>query len=129
MRTRDLTRSPGEPLAERRARQRRGLVAEQIAALLLIAKGYRILGRRVRTGAGEIDLIARRRQRLAFVEVKRRASLSDCEAAITDRQRRRVRRAADLWLARRASLQTLDLAFDLVFIVPKRLPQHIANGL
>lgn len=113
----------------RRARYRRGMFAERLAALALMAKGYRVLGRRVETPAGEIDLIVCRCRRLAFVEVKHRPTLADCEAAITDRQRRRIRRAADLWLARRPGYQAHELGFDLMFISPQAWPRHIENGL
>jgi putative endonuclease len=69
--------------AERIGRYRRGHLSEWLAAAALLAKGYRILGRRVRTPYGEIDLVALRGRRLAFVEVKRRATRGEAEAAIT----------------------------------------------
>jgi putative endonuclease len=100
-----------------------------MAALLLMAKGYRILRRREQTPAGEIDLIAVRGRRLAFVEVKRRLTLEDAEASITPRQRERVRKAALLWLGRNARYQQHDLGFDIVFVMPRRWPMHIENGL
>ncbi len=86
----------------RRARYRLGRWSEWMAALLLMAKGYRILRRREQTPAGEIDLIAVRRRRLAFVEVKRRLTLEDAEASISPRQRQRVRqgRAVVAWTER-----------------------------
>src|SRR5262245_23358717 len=56
---------------ERIARYRRGRLSEWLAAAVLLGKGYRLLGRRIRTPFGEIDLIALRGRRLAFVEVKR----------------------------------------------------------
>jgi Holliday junction resolvase-like predicted endonuclease len=64
-------------------RLRRGRVSEAFAAAVLLAKGYRILGRRVRTRAGEIDIVAVRGKRLAFVEVKRRLTREDAEAAVS----------------------------------------------
>jgi putative endonuclease len=100
-----------------------------MAAALLMAKGYRILGRRTKTPRGEIDLIAVRGRRLAFVEVKRRPNSEEAEAAITPRQRERVRQAALLWLARNARYQQYDLGFDIVFILPGRWPQHLENAL
>lgn len=129
--------SPGEgiptartaPSPERRQRYRRGLSAELIAALYLRAKGYRVLARRYRTPLGEIDLVAARARRLAFVEVKRRASLADAEASITPRQRTRVRRAGDLWLARNPRYREHEITFDLVFLLPYRWPIHIVGGL
>ena len=59
-----------------------------------MAKGYRILAKRFRTPYGEIDLVARRRNLLAFVEVKARARLDDAAYAVTPRQQRRIIDAA-----------------------------------
>ena len=115
--------------AERRLRLRRGRVSEALAAAVLLGKGYLILGRRVRTRAGEIDIVAVRGKRLAFIEVKRRASSEAAEAAITVRQAARIRRAADHWLAHRPRYHQHDLCFDLILLVPGRLPRHIPNGL
>lgn len=115
--------------AERRARLRRGRISEAVAAALLIAKGYRILGRRVKTRAGEIDIIAARGKRLAFVEVKRRRTREAAEAAISPRQAARIRAAADYWLARRPRYHEHEQGFDLILLVPGHWPRHIANGL
>lgn len=113
----------------RRARLRRGRVAEWLAAAALIAKGYRILGRNVKTRAGEIDIIAVRGQRLAFVEVKRRLTREDAEAAVSDRQAERIRNAADYWLAYRPRYHAYEQGFDLMLLLPRRWPHHIENGL
>ncbi len=132
MKTRSGTRASIGRLdasAERRRRHRRGHVSEWIAAAFLMAKGYRILARRFQTPAGEIDIVAVRGRRLAFVEVKRRLTRAAAEASITERQGERIRRAADLWLARRPAYQRYDIAFDLVFLVQGRWPRHIENGL
>jgi putative endonuclease len=119
-----------EPLiAKRRASERRGQFSEYVVAAFLMLKGHRILGRRVKTGAGEIDLIAVRGRRIAFVEVKQRRSMEAAEASIGDEQRRRVRRAAELWLARHERYQQHESGFDVVFLVPGKLPRHIPNGL
>ena len=114
---------------ERRARLRRGRFAELLAAVALMAKGYRILGRNVKTRAGEIDIIAVRGQRLAFVEVKRRLTGADAEAAVSARQAARIRNAADYWLAYRPRYHGHEQGYDLVLLVPHRWPRHIENGL
>ena len=116
-------------LAERQDRYRQGHWAETIAAAYLLAKGHRILARRFKCPAGEIDLIAIRGRRVAFIEVKRRPTQADCEAAITPRLRQRVHRAADLWLAKRPRYQTCDLGFDLIFIVPRSWPIYLKDTL
>ena len=85
---------------ERRARLRRGGRGELLAAAFLMAKGYRILARQYRSPFGEIDIIAARPGRIAFVEVKRRATIEDSEAALTPAQARRIADAADHWLAK-----------------------------
>jgi len=87
------------PRPERVAAFRLGLSAESRAAMLPIAKGYRIAARRWKTPLGEIDIIARRRGTLVFVEVKARENLDDAAEAVSERTRRRIIAAAELWLA------------------------------
>lgn len=113
----------------RRARNRSGRWAEHWAAAYLMLKGYRIIARRLKTPSGEIDLIALKGQRVAFVEVKRRGTREACEAAITVQLRNRVRRAAQLWLARQARYQAHELGFDLIFIMPRSWPVHMKDAL
>jgi len=115
--------------AERRARDRSGRRAEWIAAAALMLRGYRILALRHKTPLGEIDLIAVRGGRVAFVEVKRRARPADLEASITGEKRGRIRRAAGLWLSRNPRYQSHEMGFDLVLIARRKWPQHIENGL
>jgi putative endonuclease len=104
---------------------RTGISAESQAAALLIAKGYRILGRRYRTPHGEIDIVARRRNLLAFVEVKARNSLDDAAYAVTPRQQARIIAAAQIWLMAHPEHAEYDLRFDAMLIAPRRLPRHI----
>jgi putative endonuclease len=115
--------------AERRERYRRGRLSELVAAALLLAKGYRILGRRCRTPYGEIDLIAVRAKRLAFIEVKRRASRLEAEAALTPYQARRIVRAADHWVSRHPRYRDHDRGLDAILVVPRRLPAHLPDAL
>lgn len=115
--------------ADRLRRLRRGALAELAAACLLMAKGYRVLARRHRTPHGEIDLIAVRWRRIAFVEVKRRATTADGEAALTPHQERRVALAADHWLARHSRFRDHEIGLDAILVVPGRLPRHIKNAL
>ena len=93
--------SPSKPLPrpERVAAFQRGLSAESRAALFLIAKAYRILERRWKTPFGEIDIVARRRGVVVFVEVKARGSIDEAVEAVTERTKRRMIGAAELWLA------------------------------
>lgn len=104
---------------------RAGTAAEGWAAALLIAKGFRILARRWKCPAGEIDLIARRRRLLIFVEVKAREQFADAEWSVTPRQRQRIVAAAEAWLARNPDERIRDMRFDAILVAPRRLPRHI----
>lgn len=110
---------------ERIAAFRTGLSAEARAAAYLMAKGYRILAKRFRTPHGEIDLVAKRRNVVAFVEVKARATLDDAAYAVTARQQRRIIDAAQGWLMAHPEHAEFDLRFDAMLIAPRRLPRHL----
>ncbi len=111
--------------AERRIAFRFGLSAESRAAAFLIAKGYRILARRFRTPLGEIDIVALRRGVLVFVEVKARDSFDAAAEAVGKRQQSRIMAAAQLWLAAHPEDAMRDMRFDVVLVVPGRLPRHL----
>jgi putative endonuclease len=121
------------PQPERQVAFRTGLSAESRAAALLIAKGFRILARRWRSPLGEIDIIARRRSLLVFVEVKARDTLDDAAWSVTPRQRARIAAAAEIWLAHNADPRIRDIRFDAVLVAPGSIPRHLpaafdANG-
>ncbi len=122
----------GTGIDERRARLGRGGRGELLAAGLLLAKGYRILARRHRTPYGEVDIIAARpgpSGRIAFVEVKRRPTFADAEAALTPHQARRIGDAADYWISRNPRYQDREIGLDAVLVMSWRLPRHIPNAL
>ena len=108
--------------------ERQGRRAEWLAALALACKGWRPLGRRVRTPLGEIDLIVTRGKVLAAVEVKRRADVMAGVDAISPRSQRRIARALDWWLVRHPRFAAHDLRFDLVVVAPRRWPHHLPNA-
>jgi putative endonuclease len=110
---------------ERVAAFRTGLSAEARATAYLMAKGYRILAKRFRSPYGEIDIVARRRNLLAFVEVKARASLDDAAYAVTPRQQKRIIDAAQAWLMTHPEHADFELRFDAMLIAPRRLPRHL----
>lgn len=112
----------------RKAAERRGHRAELLAALWLNLKGYRVLERRCRTGVGEIDIVAVRARRLAFVEVKLRASAEHAAWSVTPRQQARIARAAEHWLARKPAFHGHDIGFDVVLVAPRTLPRHLADA-
>jgi len=105
-----------------------GLRAERLAALWLMAKGYRILERRYLVKGGEIDLVAMRGATVAFVEVKARRALDDALATITPTKRKRLHRAVRHWVAHNPWAAGWVLRGDAVFIAPRRLPQHLVNA-
>ena len=112
--------------ANRQRAEQGGRRAESIAAWWLRLRGWRILARRVRTPLGEVDLIARRGSVVAFVEVKGRATAEQAELALDEHRLRRVAAAAEA-LAPRFARAGDDLRIDAMFIVPRRLPRHLAD--
>jgi putative endonuclease len=106
---------------------RSGLFAETLAALLLRLKGHCVVARRYKTPVGEIDLVALKGKRLAFIEVKRRKTAEDAAWMVPAKQRRIVR-AAQYWLAGHPDFAGHDIAFDVVLAAPRRWPQYIANA-
>jgi putative endonuclease len=116
-------------------RQARGAAArisgrrgEVVAALWLMAKGYRILGFRLAATQGEIDLLALRRGVLAVVEVKRRRTLDAALEAVRPAQRERLRRAAAQIASRRPALKDAAIRLDLFALAPGRRPRHIPDA-
>lgn len=109
----------------RRAAFRLGLRAETLAAWYLRLCGYRILDRRYRTPAGEIDIVARRGDALCFVEVKARPSVSAALEAVTLASQRRIGRAARIWLSGHPGHERCAWRFDIVAIRPWAWPVHI----
>ena len=114
--------------AARQIAERFGLSAESRASALLLAKGYRIAARRFRSPVGEIDIVARRRGVLVFVEVKARDRLDAAAEAITPRQRQRIIAAAEAWLASHPDDANCDIRFDVVLITPRSLPRHLPGA-
>ena len=113
----------------RRARERKGRLAELAAALLLMCKGYRILARRVRGPFGEIDLIAVRGRRLAFVEVKSRKTLQVAQESVSPRQSQRMRAAAERWVWRHPAYRGHEFGLDAVLLGASFIPGHWPNAL
>lgn len=113
-------------MSRRAAAEARGRRGEGLAAWYLRLKGWRIVARRARTPAGEVDLVARRGQTLAFVEVKWRARAEDLATAIDERRLQRVARAAEALVAR-YGVGAETIRIDVVLLAPGRWPRHMAN--
>lgn len=131
-RTRGRTPAPRPTalaLAQQRGRHLRGVLSEFVAALLLVMRGYRIVDRRHRSRYGEIDLIAARGRRLAFVEVKYRATIDAAAAAISDRQASRIASAAEQWVWQHPQYHDREIGLDAVLVGRFQLPRHVVNAL
>jgi len=115
----------------RAAAEKYGRLAETLCIWSLRLRGWRIVERRLRgvrgSGIGEIDIIARRGRIIAFIEVKARANRESALEAVTAAQRRRITRAADVYIARHVDAQNLDVRFD-VMTLSGLLPVHIADA-
>jgi putative endonuclease len=116
---------PPSPKRNRQAAQRRGLHDEGLAALWLRLKGYRILARRLKTRAGEIDLVAAAPfGPVCFIEVKARGAARLAAESVGAAQQTRIAGAAFLYLAGRPGLARRGSRFDIVAIAPHSLPVH-----
>ena len=112
---------------DRRLAEAAGRRGERIAGWWLRLKGWRILDRRVRTPAGEVDLVARKGSLVAFVEVKARATAAELDWAIDQRRLARVAAAAEVLMPRYAGPGD-DIRVDVVLLAPGTRPRHIENA-
>jgi len=107
---------------------RTGLAAEALCRFALRLKGYRILASRYRSPLGKIDIIAGRGKTMALIEVKARATRDAAGESIHIKQRNRLQRAAQDFLARHAFLADHNIRFDVMLVAPRRWPQHIPHA-
>lgn len=119
-----MTRRAARGLAARRSGRR----AEVWAAVWLMARGYRILGFRLKTPISEIDILAKRGDVLAVVEVKSRTELEVALEAVGADQRERLRRAGVQLALARPVLRDCAVRLDLIALAPGRLPLHIPDA-
>jgi putative endonuclease len=115
--------------SHRQVAEHRGRRGEALAAVLLTLKLYRILGRRVRTHLGEIDLVARAPSgAVCFIEVKARPDFIMATESVLRRQQMRIARAAQSFLAARPWLANAPIRFDIVTVSPRSWPRHVRNA-
>ncbi|MFT6570155.1 MAG: putative endonuclease [Sphingomonas echinoides] len=112
---------------KRRHAEASGRRGERIAGWWLRLKGWRILARRVRTPAGEVDLIAKRGTLIAFVEVKLRKTAAELDFAIDERRLSRVAAAAEYLMPSYADPGD-DIRVDVILLAPGTRPRHIENA-
>ncbi|TNM66361.1 YraN family protein [Aliirhizobium smilacinae] len=123
-----MVRGAGDKRQRRQRAERRGHVSEYLAALFLLLKGYRILAFRYRTKLGEIDIVARKKTLVLFVEVKARASEGAAIDAVGYETQRRIRSASDIWLSRPRDTHRLSCRYDIIAVLPWRLPRHFPDA-
>lgn len=112
---------------KRQLAEKRGRDGEMRAALWLRAKGWSILDTRVKTPAGEIDLVAKRGGLVAFIEVKWRKKRAELDFAIDQHRLSRVAAAAEA-VAHRYAAEREDIRIDVILLAPGCFPRHIANA-
>ncbi|WP_298671126.1 YraN family protein [uncultured Sphingomonas sp.] len=111
----------------RAAAEAAGRRGERLAAWWLRLKGWKVVARRVRTPAGEVDLVAKRAGLVAFVEVKMRAHAADLDFAIDARRLARVAAAAEYLMPAYAT-DGEDIRVDVILLAPGQRPRHIENA-
>ncbi len=114
--------------AKRKLAHGKGHWAERLAALALMLKGYRIIALRYRTKLGEIDVIAKKGNLVAMVEVKARPSVSVAVDAVTPTAKSRISNAADIWYSRQPNYQQLSIRFDIIAVCPWSWPVHLEDA-
>ena len=119
---------PASSNANRVKNEKRGHKAESVALIFLRLKGYRLLARRFKSHHGEIDLIMRRGETTAFIEVKARATTDAALASVTPTQARRISAAASLWIGRDVKAAAGFCRFDIVSVNAYLWPTHIPNA-
>ncbi|MCY1664969.1 YraN family protein [Rhizobium sp. SL86] len=120
--------APDDKRQKRQKAERHGRLAEHVAAVFLRLKGYRILVMRYRTPVGEIDIIARRGDLIAFVEVKMRRSERDAVDAVGHAAQHRIRSASNYWISRQTDAHLLVFRYDIVAMQHWRLPRHFVDA-
>src|SRR5579863_9385020 len=116
------------PDPRRRQARRRGRIGEALCRWHLRLRGWRILACDWRCPSGEIDILARRGKVLAAIEVKSRPDFATGAGAVLPRQRRRIVRAVEAFLAMRPELTALAVRFDVMVVEPRRLPRHLSGA-
>lgn len=105
-----------------------GLLAEWLCILRLWLTGWRVLARRFRHPLGEVDLIAKRRNIIAFIEVKARSSGRKALESIHPAQQQRIMRSAQMWMAKHPQFQAYDMRFDVMWLSHWPFPHRLTDA-
>ena len=107
-----------------------GIFAEIFTAIYYFLSGYRILARRMRNYAGEVDLICKKGQNLIFIEVKARKLYHDRfdEWMISNKQKERIIRASEIYIAKHKKFSNCNIRFDIVIFSWNKWPTIIKNA-
>ncbi|WP_340159606.1 YraN family protein [uncultured Hoeflea sp.] len=117
-----------DKLARKQRFERKGRRAEYLAALALVLKGYRIVNMRYRTPVGEIDIVARKGDLIAFVEVKARRDLAAGVDAVSYPAQRRIAAAGEVFISRQPDSAQLSWRHDIVVVSPRAWPVHLKDA-
>lgn len=112
----------------RKHAERRGRRSETLAGLFLRLKGYQILETRIKTPLGEIDIIARHRRTICFIEVKARRNRDHAAHAVTPRNWQRIAGAADFWMKRHPQYADYGWRYDLIAMGSGQWPHHMPDA-
>ncbi|MBL4589202.1 MAG: YraN family protein [Alphaproteobacteria bacterium] len=107
---------------------KKGLWAERIAIIFLMLKGYKILKNRYKTPVGEVDVVAKKRNVLVFVEVKRRPNYEQGILSISSVSQKRIMRAAEHYLMMEKLGNSIDMRFDAIIISPPFSIKHLVHA-
>ncbi|MBV9250500.1 MAG: YraN family protein [Acetobacteraceae bacterium] len=105
-----------------------GMSAEAAACTALVADGWTIHARRLRTDAGEVDVVAEKAGLLAIIEVKTRPRLADAAAALPARQQARLLAAAEIILSEHPDWGSRGVRFDLLIVDAAGRVRRIADA-
>lgn len=113
---------------KRRRAQKWGHLSEWLAAASLILKGYRILKMRYKTKLGEVDIIARKGELIAMIEVKARRSIEEAFDAVTPTSQKRIEAAGDVWMSKQKNPHLFSIRYDIIAVRPWKWPHHYKNA-
>ncbi len=118
----------GPHINKRQKAEKKGRRGEWLSAIALRLRGYSIIERGYKTKLGEIDIIARKKDLVAIVEVKVRNDIDAAINAVSHTSQQRIANAADLWLSTQKDFAKLSIRFDIMVVLPRRWPVHFPGA-